>query len=109
MKVRKAHSMPSLRIQAGAQGRLPEWKSSVIVRVPSDPLQPGRQIWLYYTHMADAFGNSYIAADFPPGAPVHFAHADRPAPPRRIRDGSDRFRQSETPAWSAFCPSIPLF
>jgi murein DD-endopeptidase MepM/ murein hydrolase activator NlpD len=47
--------------------RLPEWKSSVIMRVPSDPLQPGRQIWLYYTHMADQNGNSYIAAEFPPG------------------------------------------
>ena len=47
--------------------RLPDWKSSVIVRVPSDPLQPGRQIWVYYTHMADPNGNSFIAADFPAG------------------------------------------
>ena len=47
--------------------RLPDWKSAVIVRVPSDPLQPGRQIWLYYTHMADQFGKSYISAEFPPG------------------------------------------
>jgi len=47
--------------------RLPEWKSAVIVRVPEDPLRPGRQIWLYYTHMADRFGNSYIANDFPAG------------------------------------------
>lgn len=47
--------------------RLPEWKSAVIVRVPDDPLQPGRQIWLYYTHMADQFGNSYIADEFPAG------------------------------------------
>ncbi len=47
--------------------RLPDWKSSVIVRVPDDPLQPGRQIWLYYTHMADGNGTSYIAAEFPPG------------------------------------------
>jgi hypothetical protein len=46
---------------------MPDWKSSVIVRVPSDPLQPGRQIWVYYTHMADPNGNSFIAADFPPG------------------------------------------
>ncbi len=43
------------------------WKSAVIVRVPSDPLQPGRQIWLYYTHMADPNGNSFISSDFPPG------------------------------------------
>jgi peptidoglycan LD-endopeptidase LytH len=47
--------------------RLPEWKSAVIVRVPEDPLRPGRQIWLYYTHMADQFGNSYIANEFPAG------------------------------------------
>ncbi len=47
--------------------RLPEWKSSVIVRVPSDPLQPGRQIWVYYTHMADPNGNSFISSEFPPG------------------------------------------
>jgi hypothetical protein len=47
--------------------RLPDWKSAVIVRVPRDPLQPGRQIWLYYTHMADRFGKSYISAEFPAG------------------------------------------
>jgi hypothetical protein len=47
--------------------RLPDWKSTVIVRVPSDPLQPGRQIWLYYTHMADQTGLSLISSDFPPG------------------------------------------
>ncbi len=47
--------------------RLPDWKSSVIVRVPEDPLHPGQQIWLYYTHMADPAGNSFIPADFPPG------------------------------------------
>jgi hypothetical protein len=47
--------------------RLPEWKSAVIVRVPDDPLQPGRQIWLYYTHMADEHGNSFISSDFPAG------------------------------------------
>ncbi len=47
--------------------RLPEWKSAVIVRVPSDPLNPGEQIWLYYTHMADQFGNSFISDEFPAG------------------------------------------
>ena len=47
--------------------RLPDWKSSVIVRVPDDPLAPGRQIWLYYTHMADKNGDSYISHEFPPG------------------------------------------
>jgi peptidoglycan LD-endopeptidase LytH len=47
--------------------RLPDWKSSLIVRIPSDPLHPGRQIWAYYTHMADPQGNSLIDAAFPPG------------------------------------------
>ena len=47
--------------------RLPDWKSTVIVRVPDDPLHPGRQIWLYYTHMADEQGNSFVSSDFPPG------------------------------------------
>ena len=46
--------------------REPDWKSSLITRVPSDPLQPGRQIWLYYTHLADKDGQSFIARDFPP-------------------------------------------
>lgn len=47
--------------------RLPDWISTVIVRVPSDPLNPGTQIWLYYTHMADKDGNSFISEAFPPG------------------------------------------
>jgi len=55
--------------------RLSDWKSSVIQRVPSDPLQPGRQIWLYYTHMADEAGTSYVVADFPPGTREVFVAA----------------------------------
>ncbi len=47
--------------------RLADWKSAVIVRVPNDPLHPGQQIWLYYTHMADEFGNSFISSEFPAG------------------------------------------
>jgi hypothetical protein len=58
---------PVIAAYDGFLTRLPDWKSSVIVRVPSDPLQPERQIWVYYTHMADPNGNSFIAADFPPG------------------------------------------
>ena len=55
--------------------RLPEWRSAVILRVPSDPLHPGRTIWLYYTHMADADGRSYIDEEFPPGAEEVFVPA----------------------------------
>jgi len=58
---------PVIAAYPGLLTRLPEWKSTVIVRVPSDPLQPGRQIWVYYTHMADAAGNSFISDEFPPG------------------------------------------
>lgn len=47
--------------------RKADWKSSVIIRVPRDPLAPERQIWVYYTHMADADGNSFISERFPPG------------------------------------------
>jgi len=58
---------PVVSAYPGTLTRLPGWKSAVIVRVPSDPLQPGRQIWLYYTHMADPLGNSFISSEFPPG------------------------------------------
>jgi murein DD-endopeptidase MepM/ murein hydrolase activator NlpD len=58
---------PVVAAYSGYLTRLPEWKSAVIVRVPDDPLQPGRQIWLYYTHMADQAGNSFISEEFPPG------------------------------------------
>jgi hypothetical protein len=47
--------------------RLESWKSTVIIRIPSDPLQPARQIWTYYTHMADPQGNSLVDSAFPPG------------------------------------------
>ena len=47
--------------------RLPEWTSAVIIRHPQDPLVPSRQIWSYYTHMADEGGNSYIIDQIPPG------------------------------------------
>jgi hypothetical protein len=44
------------------------WASALIIRVPDDPLHPGRQIWLYYTHMADQSGYpDFIVDAFPPG------------------------------------------
>src|SRR6185436_14208845 len=60
---------------AGYLTRLPDWKSAVIVRVPSDPLKPGRQIWLYYTHMADPNGNSFISEEFPAGTSEKYVEA----------------------------------
>ena len=43
------------------------WRSSLIQRIPNDPLQPDNQVWLYYTHMADQEGNDFIADAIPPG------------------------------------------
>lgn len=66
---------PVLAVYPGYLTRLPEWKSTVILRVPRDPLNPARQIWVYYTHMADADGNPFIDPDFPPGTREQFVGA----------------------------------
>jgi hypothetical protein len=58
---------PVLAVYQGYLTRLPGWKSSVIIRIPADPLNSGRQIWAYYTHMADQNGASYISPQYPPG------------------------------------------
>ena len=36
---------------------------------------PSRQIWVYYTHMADRDGNSFISAEFPPGTSEQYVEA----------------------------------
>lgn len=52
----------------GYIARHESWVSAVIQRIPDDPLQPGRQIWLYYAHMAPISGTTdYIEEAFPPG------------------------------------------
>ncbi len=66
---------PVIAAYDGYLTRLADWKSSVIIRILSDPLAPGRQIWLYYTHMANREGESYIVADFPPGTREVFVSA----------------------------------
>ena len=58
---------PVIAAYPGYLTRNPDWKSTVIIRVPDDPLQPGRQIWTYYTHMANPEGESFISTEFPPG------------------------------------------
>ncbi len=58
---------PVVAAYPGFITRLASWKSALIERIPSDPLEPDRQIWLYYTHMADPAGNSFISSKFPPG------------------------------------------
>jgi hypothetical protein len=55
--------------------RLLDWKSSLIIRIPEDPLLSNRQIWTYYTHMAGSQGDSYISSDFPPGSYEIFVQA----------------------------------
>lgn len=68
---------PVYAVYPGYLTRRADWKSSVIVRLPDDPIQPGRQIWAYYTHMADTQGNSYIDEDFPPGTIEAYVEAGR--------------------------------
>jgi len=66
---------PVIAAYDGYLTRMPDWKSTVIIRVPEDPLQPGRQIWMYYTHMADEQGNTFISPDFPAGTNDAFVKA----------------------------------
>ncbi len=58
---------PVVAAYDGYLTRLPTWRSAVIIRIPSDPLRPGRQIWTYYAHMADPDGKSFISAAYPAG------------------------------------------
>ncbi len=67
--------MPVYAAHEGYLTRLPDWKSTVIIRIPSDPLNPGNQIWTYYTHLAYQSGESLIFADFPPGVSEVFVKA----------------------------------
>ena len=72
---RESGATPVYAAHEGYLTRLEDWKSSLIIRIPSDPLEPGRQIWTYYTHLADAEGNSYIDEAFPPGTTEKFVEA----------------------------------
>jgi len=56
----------------GYVSREEEWRSTIIQRVPEDPLEPSRQIWLYYTHMADRDGDDFIEEAFAPGGGERF-------------------------------------
>lgn len=66
---------PIVAAYAGYLSRMEDWKSTVIIRVPQDPLDPSRQIWVYYTHMADAAGNSFVSEQFPQGETEVFVEA----------------------------------
>jgi len=67
--------IPVVAAYDGYLTRLADWKSSVIIRIPSDPLRPDRQIWTYYTHMADPNGHSFISDQFPSGTTNVFVKA----------------------------------
>ncbi len=60
-------TQPVYAVADGFIYREADWVSTVIQRIPSDPLQPGQQIWVYYTHMADAQGNDFIEPQFERG------------------------------------------
>lgn len=66
---------PVLAAYPGYLTRLESWKSSLIIRIPADPLQPDRQIWTYYTHLAARDGTSFIASEFPPGTSEVYVEA----------------------------------
>jgi hypothetical protein len=66
---------PVIAAYDGYLTRLADWKSTVIIRVPNDPLQPDRQIWTYYTHLADEYGHSLIDDAFPPDTHEVFVEA----------------------------------
>jgi len=66
---------PIVAAYPGYLTRQADWKSTVIIRVPVDSLEPARQIWVYYTHMADAYGNPFISPNFPPGTEEVFVEA----------------------------------
>jgi peptidoglycan LD-endopeptidase LytH len=66
---------PVVAAYSGYLTRQADWKSTLAIRIPSDPLQPGRQIWLYYTHMATPDGVGLIDAAFPPGTAEAYVEA----------------------------------
>jgi len=57
---------PVYAVADGFLTRESGWKSSVVLRVPDDPVHPGGQVWVYYTHLADPEGNTTILPIFPP-------------------------------------------
>jgi hypothetical protein len=64
--------IPVVAAYEGFLTRKADWRSTVIIR-HDDPLQPGRTIWTYYTHMADRSGQvSFVHRNFPPGTSEQF-------------------------------------
>ncbi|MFP4322615.1 MAG: hypothetical protein ACLFTK_09190 [Anaerolineales bacterium] len=64
--------VPVYAVYDGWLTRLPDWLATVIIR-HDDPLQPGRTIWTYYTHLAAEDGTeSFVDDAFPPGTSEMF-------------------------------------
>jgi hypothetical protein len=72
---RNLNEAPVVAAYDGYLRRGSDWRSAVIIRHTDDPLSSGRQIWTYYSHMADPEGNSFVAPDFPPGTNEVFVKA----------------------------------
>lgn len=66
---------PVYAAYSGYLSRLPDWRASLIIRIPSDPLKPDRQIWAYYTHLANVDGQSFISEQFPAGTSEVYVEA----------------------------------
>jgi len=66
---------PVYAVYPGFLTRLPDWRASLIIRIPSDPLHPDRQIWTYYTHLANENGEGFISDEFPQGTFEKFVEA----------------------------------
>ncbi len=71
----EVNQTPVIAAYPGYLTRLPDWKSSLIIRIPDDPLSPGVQVWAYYTHLAGPDGTSFITPEFPPGVEEVFVEA----------------------------------
>lgn len=64
----EAGTVPVYAAYDGLLTRRADWLSSVIIK-HDDPLEAGRTIWTYYTHMAARDGSqSFIVPDFPAGS-----------------------------------------
>ena len=65
-------TVPVYAAYDGYLTRSTHWRSAVAIR-HDDPLQAGRIIWTYYTHMASEDGTQvYIVDDFPSGTSEKF-------------------------------------
>jgi peptidoglycan LD-endopeptidase LytH len=63
----EAGTVPVYAVYDGWLTRQEDWKSTVVVR-HDDPLQPGRRIWTWYTHMASRDGTKDFILDiYAPG------------------------------------------